>query len=235
MRRRLSRLAAAVAFVVPPPAGVPFANVKFLSHADNAAASTVIVDQLGGTVTPNSVTGGAVSSSQSRFPGGNSWDTRGGLDLLSVPDFNTGDFMIQLSVLCTSGSGGGYEALLAASISTGFWQYRIAISGGNYIFSVCNQTPGVEFTITGPAPTVGSWDDIACTRNGNLFELWINGVSVGNATYTGNLYNSGTQCTLNGFYLGGSFIPRAGTYVDEIRFANAFFTPTALSAPFPNS
>lgn len=214
-------------------------SLIYFNDANGALAPTA---QIGPAVTVTAGTGaGRISNVRQRFPGYNSWNCLGSLDIgagTGVPNYTTTNFVIQVSAYYTSAPGGAFMALLTKSLDTGFWQMRLFTdASGNYVVSVCNTTPGVEFTIIGSAgPTVGAWDDLAVTREGSTFLLWKNAVVIGSATYAGALFTApGGNWNINGFAARESagWLPPAGTYLSMLRMSHTYFEPTVLTAPFP--
>ena len=111
----------------------------------------------------------------------------------------------------------------SASVADG-WQFRIGQT--TLAFGTNSDTTAVSGT---HGITAGSWNHLACVRNGNVYTLYVNGVSVATATYTANQPGTGAFTwvgseTNQGAYLNG--------YISNLRIlAGTSFYTTNFTPP----
>jgi len=104
------------------------------------------------------------------------------------------------------------------------WQFRIGQT--TLAFGTNSDTTAVSGT---HGITAGSWNHLACVRNGNVYTLYVNGVSVATATYTANQPGTGAFTwvgseTNQGAYLNG--------YISNLRIlAGTSFYTTNFTPP----
>ena len=215
---------------VTPVTDSLFSSVGLLLHFDGTGST--ITDSSG---TPKTVTGAATqSATQSKF-GGKSLYLDGTTKLSSA--YNSawafsGDFTIEYFVNYSAhGTYGGMLSCCQPSGATTGWQIIFNSSSNN----ILTEGSGWSFTSSSALPA-NQWNHVALVRSGSAITLYINGSSVGSATYSGSV-DSGNQSLLIGTERGGAQYMTG--YIDELRITSAarytgssFTVPTAV---FPNS
>ena len=213
---------------------IDFANVSLLLHFDGTNGQTSAVDSssVGNIIT---FTGAAALSTADPAFGTASLAVQGSsADYVSTPvtasgplDLSTGDFTIEFWInpvgILTS-----EQPILSAydGVSNGYSIVLSATTGlPSFIF-------GAAFGVThGTAPVPGSWTAIAVVRQGNVFDLWVNGVASGDQrTQTGSIGEVGP------LYIGAAPNYAAGAIdgtVDEVRITKgiARYTPGVNYTP----
>lgn len=234
---------------IPSGDGDPyFSNVSLLLHCDGTNGSTTFTDSSSNPKTVTSNGGCAISTAQSKF-GGASGLFDASNDYLSVPasaDFamGTGDFTVEMFVYLNGTPNG--SALIAETFtgSGGSVQFALAFcngtlgSVGGSRLAFCNFTSSWAGAVNASSLTLSQWIHIAGVRSGNDWRLYVDGVSVANATVSRTLSSdeailvgrrwdtAGTQSYFNG-------------YIDEVRVTKGVarytsdFTPPTVA--FPNS
>ena len=186
-----------------------------------------------------------ISTAQSKW-GGSSIAFDGTGDYLTSPDsdawsFGTGNFTVEgwvypaaspnqpIIVGQWSGSGGS---------TTLSWVLLLSNDGNrNLRFATSSDGANVLFDLVSSSPlTLNAWSHVAVVRNGNTFQLYLNGTAAtgGSTTSSSSLFNA-----TNALSVGSS---SAGTqpfngYIDDLRITKgvARYTAnfTAPTAPFP--
>lgn len=217
----------------------PYFNLtSLLLHGDgtNATQNNTFLDSSTNnfTITRNgNPTQGTIS------PYGNNWSNYfdGNGDTLSTTAVNisSGDFTIEswvyLNAMPTSDSWpGSYSNWMeiigvgSASVGDG-WQFRIGQTV--LAFGTNGDTTAVSAT---HGMSANTWYHLACVRSGNTYTLYVNGSSIGSATYTANAPGTGAFTwigseTNQGAYLNG--------YISNVRivtsalYSSNFTPPTA--------
>jgi len=155
--------------------------------------------------------------------------------------FGTGDFTIefwmnsndvstaQKGPFQTSTTTGG----LAPSYSTGILMFEGANgSGGNLAGGLCACVLGTFIGSSTPVLTTGTWYHVALVRSSGTVTLYVNGVSNGSATVTGNI--TASNLVVGGYY-STSYLYNG--YLDDFRITNGYaryttnFTPPTAALP----
>jgi hypothetical protein len=172
-------------------------------------------------------------------PFGDKWSNYfdGNGDYLQTTAINisTGNFTIEAwvnldSMPTTDSWPGSYSNWMeiigvgSASVDDG-WQFRI----GQTVLAFGTNNDSTAITAT-HGMSVGNWYHLACTRNGNVYTLYVNGTSIGSATYTAN--NPGTGAftwigteTNQGAYLKG-YISNLRVIAGTALYTSNFTPPT---------
>jgi hypothetical protein len=205
-----------------------------LFHLDGTNGSTTFTEEKGKTVTnTGSVT---VSTAQSKFGGASGLFGSG--KYLSVPnsaDLNmgTGNFTIEAFIYPTA-VGPSYIFQKDGQSGVNFEQYQLMMDASRQLVAVVSNAAasGAATTLTSAATvTLNTWSHVALERLGNVFTVYLNGVSVATATVSIDLTSTnlplriGTDRTLASSFTG---------HIDEIRiskgtarYGGAFTPPTA--------
>lgn len=233
-------------FTAPTAAFVNDANTLLLLHMDGADGSTVFEDD-NGVRTPVGVTavGNAqVDTAESKFGGASAlfdgtgdYLTATGLDLTP---YATADFTVEGWVRINSLATIQNLWSIGAK-SDGFAFCRLLLyTDGDIAFLAANSTPNGELvslqTTNGPI-TTNTWYHIAIVRNGNNFNVYVNGSSVLSTTNSGAVYTGSNISYLGTRLSGSTFGLFQNGWTDEFRISNtarytANFTPS--TAPFQN-
>lgn len=226
------------------PATDPYwSNVVALLHFEGADASTTFTDQTGKTWTPN---GNAQIDTAAKKYGSASGFFDGAPSYLTVPsstdfDFGSSDFTIEFWIASTNTNA--YAAILVrewgGSPYSGGWSIFLSGAGGGPMEIWC-----ADYSLGSPLLTSsigtyrdGNWHHIAFVRNGNVFTLYIDGVSAATRTTSFSFSAVSKNITLGRDL---TFPPRnLVAQVDDLRITKGVarytsgFTPPA--AQFPDS
>ncbi|QIG73346.1 concanavalin A-like lectin/glucanase protein [Rhizobium phage RHph_Y5A] len=208
------------------------ANALLVLHCDGANLSTSFPDssQYARTVTVNGDV--KVSTSQSVF-GGASAVLDGTGDFLSIPDAvdipwtGTNPFTVDMRVRANS-LGGGCSLLSQETSTTTFLRWYIGTDSNLYFQVYSANTLVLSVASTGGTFAANTWYHLAIVRNGNVFTMYRDGVSIATTTSTvaipdlTGVVKIGMGASTNPQYCNG--------YLDEIRISNiarwtAAFTP----------
>ena len=222
----------------PGPAPVPsdpdFSNVVFMFDGDgtDGGANNTFTDSStnGFTVTENgSVLQGSFS------PYGDNWsnyfDGASNADLVIADSDNLiaqdQDFTLEAWVYVEN-SGGSNKAIWS-KWGGGTQEILFGISSNNLVAYI--STYGVATPLLTSSTSVGSgWNHVALTRNGNDFDLWLNGVNTASATQAGSIQNQTADVTI-GDYVDGGW--QYYGYISNLRWVKgtaiytSAFTPSA--------
>ena len=186
-----------------------------------------------------------ISTAQSKF-GGSSIAFDGTGDYLTAPDsdawsFGTGNFTVEgwvypaaspnqpIIVGQWSGSGGS---------TTLSWVLLLSNDGNrNLRFATSSDGASVLFDLVSSSPlTLNAWSHVAVVRNGNTFQLYLNGTAAtgGSTTSSSSLFNANNALSVGSSSAGTQ--PFNG-YIDDLRITKgvARYTAnfTAPTAAFP--
>lgn len=224
---------------IAAPTDPSFANVSLLMHMDGTNGGTTFTDVKGNAVGANLVT---TDTSVKKFGTASAQFVASHNSNLQITnttafDFGTGNFTIEAWVRCTgTGSAGG--AILArwgSGPATNADWILLIDSTGKPTFVGSNS----GFTLAGSASIQDSnWHHIAIVRNGNSYNLYVDGVSVSTLTNSAAIQYTAAQPLKFGIWndVTGSYYVG---HIDEVRVTKgvarytANFTPP--NAPFPNS
>lgn len=224
----------------PASGGDPhWANVSSLLHFEGPNGSTTFTDERPNTWT--AFNDAKISTAQFKFgTSSGAWDGSG--DYISTPfstalNISTGDFTYEAFIRPNLGTDGNIGSQRDSG-ATG-WALEARGDGAVWLRAMINGSYS-DLRITTPPGvlTPGVWQHVALTRNGNLFTIWVNGVSSGTLTSSGALDNNGGAPLRIGRSQQGSENDYNG-FMDEFRLTKGIcrytstFTPP--SAPFPNS
>jgi len=195
---------------------------KVLLKFDGTDASTTFTDESGKTWTP----GGDSKLNTANARVGSACGVFDGVDgsRITTPysaDFSTAtsDFTIDFWIKTTQSSYGIITYQGDASGTQSTVNHLIKIDSG-----VLQWTPNYEIFPSNSwlsslaAINDNKWHHVACVRNGDVFTLYIDGVSQATVTLTGYSCVSSPE----GFSIGehaGPYVPYAG-YIDSFRFSN---------------
>ena len=218
------------------PATLPFNNddnTLLLIHADGTDGSTYFEDDTGFRSQKGIVAVGnaQIDTAQSKF-GGSSALFDGDNDLINTTtgEIFSSDFTMECWFRPTN-----TNATYRVAICNGTWTAAGAYSIGQYGSSVFVGYYGSGNDILSASSTVSAntWHHLAVVRSGTTVTLYVDGVSKGTATRTGNIGLG------NGYYIGNlsGLSDDVIGHMDEIRVSNiarytSAFTPSAT--PFVN-
>ena len=221
---------------------INFANVSLLLTCDGTNGSTLFPDASANALTVTAAGAAQISTASPKFGTGALSVTGASSAHLSTPvvasgplDLSTGDFTIEFWVN-PIGILGSLQPILAAGDDAGTVGYGINLtaSTGVPVFFFGSHTLHHPTAIT-----AGTWQAIAVVRQGNVFDIFVNGVASGLAvTQTGSIG------MLSPLYIGASPNYAAGALdgqLDELRITKgiARYTPgvnyTPASAAFPGT
>ncbi|QIG67840.1 concanavalin A-like lectin/glucanase protein [Rhizobium phage RHph_Y60] len=208
------------------------ANALLVLHCDGANLSTSFPDssQYARTVTVNGDV--KVSTAQSVFGGASAlFDGTG--DYLSIPDATdlpwtgTNPFTIDMRVRANSLTG-GCSLVYHETSTTTFIRWNIGTDSNLHFQVYSAGTQVLNLESTGGTFAANTWYHLAVVRNGNVFTMYRNGVSIATVTSTVSIPDFTGVVK---FGMGVSTTPQyANGYFDEIRISNiarwtAAFTP----------
>jgi RHS repeat-associated protein len=218
-----------------------WSKVSLQVHADGADGSTTFTDTSGkSTVTANGTA--RVQTAVAKFGTGALQTNYGGtVGWLSVPynagiDLSSGDFTVECWLYETAANS---AIVMNMASGTGYYPWQLYIgSGGNLGLRGFANGGGAStvYDIAGPVVSLNVWHHVAAVRAGSSLTLYLDGVAVGSATYSGALYSNNSDALSIGAYGSGTY-GFAGD-VDEIRITKGVARYTAAfappSAPFPD-
>lgn len=202
--------------------------VKLLLHCDGTDASTSFPDASASAHTVTANGDAQVDTAQSKFGGASAYFDGTG-DYLSVPDsadwnFGSGDFTIDMWIRPANTSG--IKILYSQFISDPSRQI-LYLDGATLKFYSAG---GASVVFSGGSVSASVWQHIALVRYGDVYKLYIDGVSGGTTTVSGALPDFGSQITIgkqdwasNEFYYAG--------WDEEIRISKGIARWTANFTP----
>lgn len=207
---------------------------------DGTNGSTTFTDSSHSAKTVTGNGNAQISTAQSKFGGASAYFDGSG-DYLSVAnstdwDFGSADFTVECFVyLGTVASAQGIVDKRETLAARG-WSIYFDTSGGNKFWFTAgdSNTSAWEVAISSSAVTTGQFYHLAFCRKGSTFTAFVDGTSVGTASWSGSVEASSTPLLIGalvgpGIYLNG--------YIDDIRITKgaarytANFTPPTTSFP----
>lgn len=232
----LIQLVAAPGGGVPVPGNGNFApNTLLLLHFDGTNGSTSFIDDVGNTFAAHG-TAQLDTSTEQFGPSSGKFTGTGGTDYcattstLSATTWNIGsDFTIECWIKPTATTA---DFIFQADSGSNGQHIDFSISGGGALQFGIKGTSGTTTSHTGTAIlTVGVWQHIAMSKNGNTIRLFIGGVldTSWSVTDTYNLGSSGAIASIGNSNTGGN--TSLTKHIDEFRFCatglyTSNFTPT---------
>jgi hypothetical protein len=163
---------------------------------------------------------------------GNYFDGTG--DYLTAPsnsafDFGTGDFTLELWVYHTASFASFAGLINRAASSANYAPFRLLLDSGKprLLCSSTGSAWAVDIT-SGPALVLNQWNHVAAVRNGSIFTIYVNGVSVATTTSSPSLMASSSSVSIgsNGT---DELIP--GGYISNVRVVKGTAVYTAAFTP----
>jgi hypothetical protein len=221
------------------PKGQPFPNDPYfafnslLLHGNGTNGSTVITDSSGSPKTVTAVGNAQISTAQSKF-GGASIAFDGSGDYLTVPQqtslyFGSDNFTVELWAYRV-GIGG---EILFWNANSSAYGTRIVHDSSNCQFLASTSGSSHAIAVNKSAEPANQWIHFALCRDGNTFNLFINGVARLTGTAFGALINGDANVIGGRSYIPSSF----EGYIDDVRITKgvarytANFTPPTLAFP----
>ena len=130
----------------------------------------------------------------------------------------TGSFTVECWAYVT-GSGSNQKFVSQGSSGTA-GRFSVGIEGGNWFTQIAGAL------IQTGTPVRSQWNYIAVTYNGSTLTMYVNGSSIGTASTSGNVQNSGLTIGQDW----NSYITTG--YIAEVRISNTVRTITTPTAPF---
>lgn len=224
-----------------------FADVVLLTPLDGANNATAAPDlsPVGNTLT--FVGGAKLTTVNPEFGSASLLTVDGFLNAITMPvtpagplDLNDTDFTVEFWVNINAvGASPGFEPLVSAingSFGSG-WEVRFSNSFGNRILGFFLFGAGASPGFVTPT-TQGVWHAVAAVRQGNIADLWLDGVSAGPEIINGSLGPAAALLSIAGAPLSSHSL---NGQIDEVRITKgiARYTPgvpyTPAVAPFPTS
>lgn len=210
--------------------GVDDSYTKALLHMDGVDASTTFTDESGKTWT--AVGNAQIDTAQSVF-GGASGLFDGAGDLISTAnssdfDIASGDFTIDLRFRYNSTAGSQTLLGKRANTATNTPPFLIFSNGTTLIvyFYINGVLRDLQITISGNISS-GTWYHIAFVRNGDVFTVYLDGISKNTETWSGSLSSNSDNVRIgsdsDGFPYNG--------WIDEFRFSKGIARWTANFTP----
>jgi len=206
---------------------------KLMLHMDGANAGTTFTDS---SLTPKTITPlGEATTSTVDFKFATAsllTSTIGGLSTPAHADFNLGtsDFTVDFWINPTSLAGTNEGLYNQVTNGTDFTTLYLNSNGAIQYRDFESNADQVTLTTGAGAIVTGSWQHIALVRNGNNWNIYVNGTSQASTT------NAHSVATFTGSfqigYVSGYTNPVVG-YVDEFRWSKGIarwtsnFTPPA--------
>jgi len=219
-------------FTPSTSAFTPDANTLLLLHFDGANGGTSFPDDGPHTITAV----GDVTNTLAQKKVGDSSIVFDGNDALQVAhssdfDFGANSFTVECWVRFSSltgyqniinhAAGGGRSLIIWKLISSNYIDASLSSDGSSFDTGNCTSTTGLS---------ADTWHHIAYVRDGDDFELFINGTSEDTATSSTAAYDSSSDLYIGSWYEGSASQGVVG-YADEIRISDSArytsnFTPS---------
>ena len=175
----------------------------------------------------------ATSTTQVKFAGTKSIYLDGTGDYLQMSNIEdcwisgyTGDFTVELWWYPTNVTNGTYQMILMAG--AGFQLYISPAAGLSLVLSSTNASPWFVDFWEDHTMVNNTWQHLAVVRNGNVYTLYVDGVSKATTT-SSSTFSSGTGPVQLGIY-GGSLYPAVG-YFQDLRVTKGLARYTANFTP----
>ncbi len=181
--------------------------------------------------------GAMLSSAQYKF-GTSSFDcSAGGLSLGTNPVFTLReDFTLEAWVYPTTIAGTGSYGIYSQGESAGTQVVSLEMTNNGHLRFLVASTSTLIDMSSSSLLTANAWNHVSVTRTDSSIRMFINGVQVATAAYSGSLPSLSSTVYVGQRTTYGSPFPG---YLDEVRISNgvarytaAFSVPTV---PFPNS
>ncbi|MFI5397603.1 MAG: LamG-like jellyroll fold domain-containing protein [Candidatus Binatia bacterium] len=223
----------------PPPCDPNYYFDSLLLHMDGAVGSNTFVDSSANGFSPT-LDGAPVISANSIFGSGSMNLTTSGGDVgLIYPiaaggplDLSTGDFTVE-GWACI-GVAPTYSSALAGSFtpSAGLGGWYINQAVGGYQLTSGVTIGGTQYLVYGPTgvfPSGGAWIHFALTRHGNVWNMFLNGVSGGATTQPAGSLTADTRVGIGTNPNG--VINHFPGWIDEVRITKGLALYTANFTP----
>jgi hypothetical protein len=190
-----------------------------LLHFEGTNNSTTFTDEVGNTVTYRglatiSTTQFKWGSSSLRIPGINSYIA------LRANDFgvNTGNFCIEFWFRRDSTQPTTKRLAGSGAWAANHWTVGLDGSNNVTLWVYNNNTGAPMMTTSGVTINADTWYHCAVVRNGNDWDIYINGTSRAGVTWSGSFDGSGNGSRM--IIIGGNGLSNEGFagYIDEFRF-----------------
>lgn len=200
-------------------------NVGLLCHFDGTNGSTTFVDSAAGK-TPTLSGSPTISTAQSKFGGASvNIPTNAYLQYASSTDFNigAGDFTAEFWVNFINLPAGGNADLLTFD-GTSTFNPTLFIWNDGTVFLRTSQTSG-NILVVNHGMVINTWYHFAMVKQGSVYTLYRNGVTLGSATGAG-IVSENKSLRIGGVGFNG--------YIDDLRitkgiarYAGQFIPPSA--------
>lgn len=194
-----------------------WSNVSNLLHFNGSNNSTTFTDEKSTTWTS---IGAIISTTTSMFGGGSGYfnGTSAYIYASSKPVFGLNNFTVEFNFYQIPGGPSTQYICCVYGILNNQRSWGIPITDTGNIYAFLSTTgSSANIQINGGAVTQSTWHHCALVRNGVVFTLYIDGVSVGSTSNSDSLFNStsplivGKEDTASWFFNG---------YIDELRITN---------------
>jgi hypothetical protein len=200
-----------------------------------AFAEGVPIDEKGNTLGLGGST--AISTTQKKFGISSAYFDGAGADVITCPhstnfQMGSGDFTFEAWIYISGGAGTFRGIYTKRNSNATYAEFSVFIDNLNRLSFVATST-GTNWTmvLTPTAPAIGSWNHIACVRYGNLFSIFINGISVASAIWANTLFASTENVAIGALGTNGDY-PFYG-YIDDLRVTKGVARYTSNFTPSP--
>jgi hypothetical protein len=208
-------------FIAPTEEFTPDNNTLMLLHCDGANDGTSFPDSSNKIITAN---GDVANTRAEKKVGDSSIAFDGSGDYLTVPDssdWDRGTGSLTLELWARFNATGTAETLFMRDYAGGKRSLDLKKQADNTIYASLGSGGDWFGTITSTtALSADTWYHIAYVRDGNDFELFIDGTSEATDTDSTSMYDSDTGLYIGMTYDGGISQPLNG-YLDEIRYSDS--------------
>jgi uncharacterized membrane protein len=141
-------------------------------------------------------------------------------------DFSTGDFTLEAWIYPIDGGrtqdSTKYGTIISQFVTgsiTNSWGWAIGISAGGVFDYMSLETGGTNrLTVTGLSYAINTWHHVACVRYNGTISFYINGVSVGSASYSSAIsYNASASVNVGRSAFVGAFENWLKGYISNLR------------------
>ena len=211
---------------------------KLLLHADGTNGSTTFIDSENAPKTVTANNGARISTNSPKF-GSGSANFDGVDDYLSLADsddwsFGTGDFTVDFWEKSSDSSRQHAFSFGGTSATNLDFDFNDPASCGGSaagLWVYWNSSGSTKICSSGGANayTDGGWHHIALVRQSNTITLYVDGSSVGNATYNSAINVTGSNTNIIGAWNGGGYYWNGN--LDEIRISKGIARWTSNFTP----
>ena len=221
--------------------GLATYNSSLMLHGDGTSGSTTITDSSNNNFTATVVGNTNINTTTKKFGTGSIYFDGTGDYLTyaanSAFDMGAGNFTVECWIYITSlAAAREICSINTNTASDAYCQVRLLVNtnGSMYFLSASGATTWIPGSLTTTATgliTTNTWYHIAAVRNGNNFNLYIDGTSRLSFTSSATLYNNNNISVIAARNSNGSYGQYMLGYIDDFRVMKGYAVYTANFTP----